>query len=257
MRSTSRPNHHDESEKPVPTMIDSVRKVVVVTGAGFSAPSGLPVYRNGGAGWLDEEGEKLAHASRYGNHLPELWRRWHALAQAARNASPNAAHHALARWERLLLARTEPGSLTIVTQNVDGLHQRAGSQSVLAVHGSILHARRMNRTAVFEYEPNLHDPRPPQAPNGSRRTRPDVVLFGERPRHMRTAVKAVTEADLVLFAGTSGRVWPVAGLLEIAEKADVPTMLLNDTEWDHGHFDITIIDDVLALDQIVPQDGRP
>lgn len=237
----------------MPTLFESVNKLVVVTGAGFSAPSGLPVYRDGGVGWLDAEGEQMAHASRYGNHLPQLWERWHRLARQALEAQPNAAHRALARWEQHLVARGDSGWLKVVTQNVDGLHQRAGSTDVLEVHGSILSARRMNKTQVFDYVPTPKDPRPPLAPNGSRRTRPDVVLFGERPRLMRKATHAVVDADLVIFAGTSGRVWPVAGLLEVANEHRTPAMLLNDQEWDHGHFDVIVLDDVLALDQLVPR----
>lgn len=241
----------------MPNLIESVSRVVVVTGAGFSAPSGLPVYRNGGANWLDAEGEEISHAWRYGNHLPALWERWHRLAHEARSAEPNAAHLALARWERMLRARTTtrgaPGWLKIVTQNVDGLHGRAGSQDVLEVHGSILRAKRLGRTETFEYAPTPEDPRAPEAPNGSRRTRPDVVLFGERPRRMREATRAVFDADLVVFAGTSGRVWPVAGLLEVANEAGTPALLLNQEEWDHGEFQVTVLDDVLALDKLVPR----
>lgn len=236
----------------MPNLIESVNKVVVVTGAGFSAPSGLPVYRNGGANWLDPEDEQMSHASRYGNHLPELWQRWHTLARQALDAQPNAAHLALVRWERILADRPVEAWLKIVTQNVDGLHSRAGSQDVLEVHGSILRAKRIGKTETFPYEPTPDGPFPPEAPNGSRRTRPDVVLFGERPRRMREATQAVFDADLVVFAGTSGRVWPVAGLLEVAKKAGTPAMLLNQEEWDHGRFQITVLDDVLALDELVP-----
>ena len=245
-----------EQEIKLPNLIESVNRVVVVTGAGFSAPSGLPVYRNGGANWLDAEGEAMSHAARYANHLPELWERWHRLAHQSKNAEPNTAHFALARWERMLRARIAadgaPGWLKIVTQNVDGLHARAGSQDVLEVHGSILRAKRLNRTETFEYEPTPKDPRPPEAPNGSRRTRPDIVLFGERPRRMPEAARAAAAADLVVFAGTSGRVWPVAGLLEVANEAGTPALLFNQEEWDHGEFQFTVLDDVLALDTLVP-----
>lgn len=234
------------------TMIDSVKHVVVVTGAGFSAPSGLPVYREGSAGWLDAEGEYLSHASRYAEHLNELWPRWHHLARLAKDAEPNPAHLALARWERRLrTTKRAPGSLTIITQNLDGLHQRAGNQSVLEVHGTILKVRKTDGPELFDY--TASDDRPPQAPDGSTLTRPDVVLFGEQPRHMEQAIEAVQRADLVIFAGTSGNVWPVAGLLDVASQApSTRTMLLNKTTWDHGHFDIVVLEDVLALDQIIP-----
>src|SRR5699024_6593641 len=234
------------------SLIESVNHVVVITGAGFSAPSGLPVYRDGSAGWLDAETEKLSHASCYGNHLEQLWPHWHSLARAALDAEPNPAHRALARWEKLLAARDEPGSLTIVTQNVDGLHQRAGSMKVIEAHGSILKARELPRNSMlFDYEPELGGG-PPRSPTGSLRTRPDIVLFGEHPWGMKRASKIVQRADLVLFAGTSGRVWPVAGLLNIANDSRSRTMLLNEQEWDAGHFDVVVIDDVQALDVLVP-----
>lgn len=87
------------------TMIDAVDKIVVITGAGFSAPSGLPVYRGSGTGWIDGDLEQKMRANRYGNHLQELWPHWHALAAKANNAEPNLAHLALTRWEELVTAR--------------------------------------------------------------------------------------------------------------------------------------------------------
>lgn len=240
------------------TVFESANHVVVVTGAGFSAPSGLPVYRNGGANWMDGETERLSHASRYGNHLSQLWRQWHELGQTLVSAQPNAAHLAMARWEQLLASRTPVGSLTVVTQNVDGLHIRAGNKGVLEVHGTLMKARRLNGTELFDWTPDLDDPRPPLLPalsatrTATRRTRPDVVLFGEKPRFMQQATHAVKNADLVIFAGTSGQVWPVAGLLDVAHRAGVTTMLLNQTPWGDAAFAGVILDDVLALDQLVP-----
>lgn len=243
------------------TMLEAVRHVVVVTGAGFSAPSGLPVYRNAEAGkvsggWFDNKTARLMHADEYAEHLNEIWPRWHQLAHLARTSEPNAAHLALARWERLLKSRDEPGSLTVVTQNIDGLHQRAGNTTVLEAHGTILKARRIGGHSLFQFTPStdFNTGPPPEAPDGSTRTRPDIVLFGEQPRHMEEAVDAVQRADLVIFAGTSGQVWPVAGLLDVANLSRPQTMLLNRNPWTHGRFDVVVLDDVLALDQIVPHD---
>lgn len=236
------------------TMIDAIDKIVVITGAGFSAPSGLPVYRGSGTGWIDGDLEQKMRANRYGNHLQELWPHWHALAAKANNAEPNLAHLALTRWEELVTARG--GWLTIVTQNVDGLHSRAGGSDVIEAHGTITQARKLKQSSeLFDYRPALPgiDDGPPAAPDGSTRTRPDIVLFGEKPRGMERTSQLVQEADLVLFAGTSGRVWPVAGLLNIANDSRPTTMLLNEQEWSTGHFDIVVIDDVLALDELVPR----
>lgn len=242
----------------MPNLFDSVNHVVVITGAGFSAPSGMPVYRGSGIGWLDDDLEQKSRSDRYGNHLDELWVHWHNLARQATDAVPNAAHFALTRWQRLLAARDEPGALTIVTQNVDGLHQRAGSTDVIEAHGSILQARRLaDGSPTFDFTPanSLVPATPPVSPDGHSRTRPDIVLFGEHPRRMEEASEAVQRADLVIFAGTSGRVWPVAGLLNIANESRARTMLLNEQEWKVGEFDLIVIEDVLALDELVPQDN--
>lgn len=187
----------------------------------------------------------MSHASRYGNHLETLWLRWHALAKAAQEAEPNIAHAALARWERRLGAQ---GRLTVVTQNVDGLHQRAGSSEVLEVHGTILRARRLNGQHLFDFDP-VHGGQPPMSPDGSQRTRPDVVLFGERPRHMKQAMAAAREADLLLVAGTSGNVRPASDLPAAARANGVHTVLLNQEPW--GQFDETLLHDVEVLADLI------
>lgn len=232
------------------TFINAWTHVVVISGAGFSAPSGLPVYRGNGtelsrAGWFTEDVAARMHATTYESHLEDNWAHWQVLAERARRAEPHPGHHALARWEHQLTTRSRPGSLTILTQNVDGLHQLAGSQRVHEVHGSILTSRDLESAASF--------PTPCSPIERPLRIRPDIVLFGERPRHMQQAVEAIERADLVIFAGTSGRVWPVAGLLQIAtDQPRTTTMLLNLEPWERGTFDLIVLDDVQALSQLVP-----
>lgn len=241
------------------TFINAWTNVVVISGAGFSAPSGMPVYRGDRdglerAGWFTNKIAAKMHRETYAAHLDENWSHWQELIDLALDASPHEGHHALVRWERVLTSRTHPGSLTIVTQNVDGLHQRAGSSHVLDVHGTILISREIATSERFPSpHSDAHETLPPAAPNGSRATRPDIVLFGEHPRQMTAAIDAVKGADLVVFAGTSGRVWPVAGLLQIANsQRRTTTMLLNLEPWEHGTFDVIVLDDVRALDQLVP-----
>lgn len=243
----------------------SARRVVVVTGAGFSAPSGMPTYRPGGQDSPEiQRIQHLSHAHRYGNHLDELWAHWNDLAAAAVSAEPGPAHLALAGWARDLVA--QDGSMTVATQNVDGLHQRAGlpAESLIEVHGNIARAYRVGadrcERELFGYTPVPGGP-PPASPAAidrdgevSRRTRPDIVLFGEQPRGMRRLMRDLLLADLLVVAGTSGTVFPVAGIREHARSIehqrgrDLPTVLINDHPW--GTFDVELIGDVSRITEL-------
>lgn len=153
------------------------------------------------------------------------------------------------------MTSTERNVAEPVTQNLDGLRQRAGSTSVIEAHGTITKAREIGSNDLFDFNPVLGSSQPPLSPAGSRRTRPDIVLFGEQPRGMAEAITAVQSAQLLMFAGTSGNVWPISGLYDIAREAGVPTLLINDEPWRTGReCDITVIDDVTALDSLVPHD---
>lgn len=144
--------------------------------------------------WSDNEFLIMSQASRYGSHLDALIPKWRALADAALATEPTVFHKLVAErgW-------------SVVTQNVDGLHQRAGSQHVVEVHGSILEWRRMRKPkGDFPLE---------ELPEETRgmKVRPNMVLFGERLLQGRQALELVQRADVVAFVGTSGNVFPVAG----------------------------------------------
>ena len=217
------------------TAVQVHRNVMVVTGAGISASAGIPTYRTPGQStWTDARLHDISRSNRYGNHLPELWEHWWSILDAARAAQPTPAHHALVEWGQRVEAAG--GEWTLVTQNIDGLHTRAGSDP-LEFHGTLLHSRclRCDRTFPTPERGTTHEP--PACPEcGRRRTRPDVVLFGERiDRNLRdTASRALRRADLLVMIGTSGNVWPVAGWPAETRGA---TALIDPEPWPSITFD--------------------
>lgn len=181
--------------------------IVFVTGAGISAPSGIPTYRSEGSGWDNKRLEEISQYNRYGNHLDELWEFWYDLYMKVIGAQPNKAHFALSD-----LSKKYP--ITVLTQNVDGLHLSSGLKKAVELHGSMwfskcMKCKHLGYTAEFIWDKRYC----PEC--RSDRVRPDVTLFGEPLR--REAREALTEAkraDCVVFVGTSGSVWPCAGLAE-------------------------------------------
>ena len=148
-------------------------------------------------------------------------------------AKPNAAHVALARLERELAGRG--GELTLVTQNIDDLHERAGSQRVLHMHGELLKARCRNCEAepVWRGDLTVEDACPDCAFPGA--LRPDVVWFGEMPLHLNDIDRALRNADLFVAIGTSGAVYPAAGFVAEARASGVATCEINLDAADNAH----------------------
>jgi NAD-dependent deacetylase len=187
------------------------RAVVVMTGAGVSADSGIPTFRGAGGLWRNFRPEELATPEAFQRDPALVWE-WYEWRRALiREAQPNAAHEAIARL---------PQSL-VVTQNVDGLHARAGSRNIIELHGNIFRVR-----CVREGNPRMHVEAfadlPPRCECGAL-LRPDVVWFGEAlPEDaMPHAYAALQSADLLLVIGTSGVVYPAAGLARAYEGLSI------------------------------------
>jgi len=205
-----------ELSLPMRERIRSARHVVVFSGAGVSRESGLDTFRGAGGLWERMRPEELATPEAFQADPEKVWR-WYAwrYGQAAA-AAPNPGHLAIARLETLF------PSVTVVTQNVDGLHQRAGSRSLLELHGTITRAvcercgrsREMGETVAESSE------RPPACSCGGR-FRPAVVWFGEAlPEAVLVqAYEEATFCDLFISVGTSSTVYPAAGLIELAHQA--------------------------------------
>jgi NAD-dependent deacetylase len=201
--------------------MSDIRNIVILTGAGISAESGVATFRGPDGLWEGHRVEDVA--------TPEAFRRDPALVQRfyderrAKLASvePNAAHRALAR-----LDAEWPGELLIVTQNVDDLHERAGARRLLHMHGELKSAWCTACDGRFPWAEALSD-HPPCPGCGASRLRPDIVWFGEMPYEMDRIDAALTKADLFVSIGTSGAVYPAAGFVQTARYLGARTLEMN------------------------------
>jgi NAD-dependent deacetylase len=198
-----------------------VRNIVILTGAGISAESGIDTFRSAGGLWEKHKVEDVATPEGFARD-PDLVLRFYDMRRAAiQTKAPNAAHQALAK-----LDSNWDGDLLIVTQNVDDLHERAGAARVLHMHGEHLNAWCTACDSRPRWtEPLIH--RPPCPECGKRALRPDVVWFGEMPYEMDRIHAALREADLFVSIGTSGAVYPAAGFVRNARALGARTLELN------------------------------
>ncbi|MCA9636602.1 MAG: NAD-dependent deacylase, partial [Myxococcales bacterium] len=198
---------------PLSARPEGYRSVVVLTGAGVSAASGLPTYRGPGGLWTADP--ELARSLVAGASLERMWSALGPLRAALAEVRPNAAHRALADFEARHVAAG--GRFCLITQNVDGLHQAAGSKNVVEYHGSLLRSRCLGACGVID-DRAVHA-KPPACPGCGGPMRPDVVLFEETigVRQERAAKRALDECDLFVAIGTSGMVWPAASFVRGAE----------------------------------------
>jgi NAD-dependent deacetylase len=194
------------------------RHIVVLTGAGISQAAGLPTYRGPGGLWNDASKIALSDLEAMRTRRAEVCAMFWQLYRSAREVRPTAAHRALAAFEAALPAGAE---FTLITQNVDGLHQAAGSRSVCELHGSL--ARwRCERCGTEQHLPD-------EAEHCGEPMRPCVVLFGEElpTAAEHTAKRALRDCDLFVAIGTSGTVTPAASFVRWAAYAGARRMLLN------------------------------
>ena len=198
-----------------------MERIVVLTGAGISAESGLGTFRDKDGLWTRYDLAEVATLEGFARNPRLVHDFYNARRANALDAAPNAAHEALARLER-----DWPGELLIVTQNVDDLHERAGSRNVLHMHGALAGAL----CAACDHRwpaPRVMDPAAPCPACDAPCTRPDIVWFGEIPYHMDEIAEALWQADLFVSIGTSGEVYPAAGFVQEALYAGAETVELN------------------------------
>lgn len=198
-----------------------MHNIVILTGAGVSAESGLATFRGPGGLWEGHRVEDVCTPEALA-HDPELVHRFYDERRAALNrVEPNAAHRAL-----VLLEREWPGDVLLVTQNVDDLHERAGSTRLVHMHGEL---RSALCARCGERRP-WAGPLPPGTPCpacAAPALRPDIVFFGEMPYHMDRIERALAAADLFVSIGTSGAVYPAAGFVRTAAYHGARTLELN------------------------------
>ncbi|WP_425100105.1 NAD-dependent deacylase [Tropicibacter sp. S64] len=195
-------------------------KIVILTGAGLSAESGLGTFRDEGGLWAQHRIEDVATPEGYARDPALVHRFYTARRIQASEARPNAAHDALARLQRAF-----GGEVVLITQNVDGLHEKAGSEAI-HMHGTLagaLCAACGHRwTAPLDMTPDTACP----ACHGTT-ARPDVVWFGEMPYFMEEIADHLADCTLFAAIGTSGQVYPAAGFVQEARQAGAQTIELN------------------------------
>jgi NAD-dependent deacetylase len=199
-----------------------IRNIVILTGAGISAESGLATFRGPDGLWEGQRVEDVATPEAFRRN-PELVQRFYDERRARlAEVEPNAAHRALA-W----LDAEWPGDLLIVTQNVDDLHERAGARRMLHMHGELKSAWCLACDSRMPWEEELSaSPACPSCGEADR-LRPDIVWFGEMPYGMERIDRAIGEADMFVSIGTSGNVYPAAGFVQTARYCGARTLEMN------------------------------
>ena len=196
--------------------------IVILTGAGISAESGIQTFRDAGGLWENHPVEQVATPEGFAAD-PKLVHRFYNLRRAALSSvSPNAAHNALAR-----LQSDFAGQVTLITQNVDDLHERGGFKDVIHMHGELLSAfctacnHRWGQASDLSIETTCPACQTKGGP------RPDIVWFGEMPYQMDRIERALQNCDLFVSIGTSGAVYPAAGFVQLAHMHGAQTLELN------------------------------
>jgi NAD-dependent deacetylase len=227
-------------------LVRKAERAVVLTGAGISTPSGIPDFRSEGSGlWSRDEPMEVASLSTF-RTAPERFFNWfQPLANQICNAQPNAAHTALAEFESAGHVRA------IITQNIDALHHKAGSKNVVEMHGTLRTVSCTNCFKQFAADPFLkpyvETGKIPQCLNCNGILKPDVILFGEQLPQSAwyEAQRAVRQCDLMIVAGSSLEVLPVARLPMQALDRGAHLIILNNTPtYLNVRADVVIMDDV-------------
>ncbi len=197
-------------------------RIVVLTGAGISAESGVSTFRDKDGIWSKYDYREVATPEGFERNPALVHTFYNERRRAHAKVAPNAAHHALARLER-----EHAGSVTVVTQNIDALHEAAGSRNIIHMHGEILKVLCAACEARIAWTGDITQETicPSCALPGG--LRPDVVWFGEMPYRMEEIAELLTAADLFVSIGTSGSVYPAAGFVAEARAAGAHTVELN------------------------------
>ena len=204
--------------------LNNIDSIVILTGAGISAESGIQTFRAEDGLWEEHKVEDVA--------TPEAFERDPWLVQRFYNerrkpildgkVQPNAAHQALAKLEREF-----GGDLMLVTQNIDNLHEQGGSQSILHMHGEVLKMRCQESHAIFDCFFDIDVVDLCDCCGKPNNLRPHIVWFGEMPLYMDEIYQALSECDLFIAIGTSGNVYPAAGFVQIAQQNGAKTLEIN------------------------------
>ena len=198
------------------------KRILVLTGSGISAESGISTFRDKGGIWSKYKVEDVATPEGYAKNPEMVLEFYNMRRRLHHTVAPNPAHLALARLER-----EHPGEVLVVTQNVDQLHELAGSRNLIHMHGEVFKAwcTGCGTRSDWRQDLTLSTACPQCQVEGC--MRPDVVWFGETPYHLEIINDALAQADLFVSIGTSGTVYPASGFVGVASKAGIRTVELN------------------------------
>jgi NAD-dependent deacetylase len=198
--------------------------LVVLTGAGVSAESGIPTFRGKNGLWRNYRAEELATPTAFKNNPALVWEWYEWRRGLIKKASPNSAHHAISELEKL------SSQFLLITQNIDNLHRQAGSQNIVELHGNIFRNKCSECNKIYDELPSTAA-KPPRCSCGGL-LRPDVVWFGESlPRDaLDKSFSAASNCDFMLVVGTSGVVEPAASLPFIAKRGGTFVAVINKDE---------------------------
>ena len=207
------------------------KRIVILTGAGISAESGIRTFRDSNGLWENHDVQEVASPAGFARN-PELVLRFYNQRRQqllSDSVKENAAHKALARLEKEF-----SGELLLVTQNVDDLHERAGSQNLIHIHGELLKKRCIYSELASEVRTDLSVEDVCDCCSQAGTLRPHIVWFGEMPFGMERIQASLQECDLFISIGTSGAVYPAAGFVSVANQCGADTVTLNLEEADNG-----------------------
>lgn len=195
--------------------LDKIKNIVFLTGAGVSQESGIKTFRDNNGLWENHRVEEVATPEAYSAN-PELVHRFYNLRRLQlKEVKPNKAHEAIGA-----LSSSKKFDVTVITQNVDDLHERGGAKKVLHMHGELRKIRRVDNGEVKSFDGEIEE-------HDFKVWRPDIVWFGEQIMHSETIPKVVAKADLFIAVGTSSQVYPAAGFVTMANLKEIPTVELN------------------------------
>lgn len=198
------------------------KRILILTGSGISAESGISTFRDKGGIWSTYKVEDVATPEGYARNPDMVLEFYNMRRRLHRTVAPNPAHLALARLER-----EHQGEVLVVTQNVDQLHELAGSRNLIHMHGQVFKAWCTGCDARCDWRQDLTRSTACPQCSAAGRMRPDVVWFGETPYHLDNIGAALAQADLFVSIGTSGTVYPASGFVSVAKRAGIRTVELN------------------------------
>ncbi|MBC3766930.1 NAD-dependent protein deacylase [Neptunicella marina] len=215
------------------------QNIVVLTGAGISAESGIATFRAADGLWENNRIEDVASPDAFKRNPTVVYQFYNLRRQQllSQEIMPNMAHIALANYQR-----QTKNKLTIITQNIDNLHERAGSENVLHMHGELLKSRCVYSDKIYQCNADLTLEDRCSCCQPQAALRPHVVWFGEQPLYLPEIELALQQADVFIAIGTSGNVYPAAGFVNLAKQMGITTVEVNIEPGDNADlFDVSLI----------------